>query len=61
VEEAFALLCGRVDKALGEPAAVRYFLNHVDEVSRPAMRREVLPEVNRELARRGVSDRQPAA
>src|SRR5690349_12394051 len=45
----------------GEAAAVRYFLNHVDEVSRPAMRRDRLAEVRHELAIRGVSNRPPAA
>src|SRR2546429_365655 len=45
LEEAFALLCQRVQETLGEPAAVRYVLNHVDESDRPAMRRELLAEV----------------
>ncbi len=42
-------------------AAIRYFLNHVDEVSRPAMRRDLLAEVNRELAIGAVYNRPPAA
>jgi hypothetical protein len=45
----------------GGAAAIRFLLNHFDEVSQPAMRRELLPEVNDELARRGVSRRPPAA
>jgi hypothetical protein len=45
----------------GAAAAVRYFRNHVDEVGRSAMRRDLLPELNRELAARGVSHRPPAA
>jgi hypothetical protein len=45
----------------GRAAAIRFLLNHFDEVSRPAMPHELLPEVNHELARRGVSRRPPAA
>jgi hypothetical protein len=39
---------------------IRFLLNHVDEVSRPAKRRGLLPEVNRELAARGVRQRPTA-
>jgi hypothetical protein len=55
VEAAFAELCQRADEALGEPAAVRHFLNHVDETDRDALRWELLSEVGRELARRQAS------
>jgi hypothetical protein len=36
-------------------AAVRHFLNHVDEIDRDTLRRELLGEVRRELARRHSS------
>jgi len=45
VEEYFARLCARADEALGEPAAIRHFLNHVDDVERATMRAELLAEV----------------
>ncbi len=50
VEDYFAHLCFQADQALGEPAASRYFLNHVDDAPRAEMRRELLEEVNRALA-----------
>jgi hypothetical protein len=52
VEEYFARVCHDIDQALGEPAACRYFLNAWDEEPREHMRRELLAEVQRELARR---------
>jgi hypothetical protein len=55
VEAAFAELCQRADEALGEPAAVRHFLNHVDDTDRDTLRRELLAEVGRELVRRQSS------
>jgi hypothetical protein len=55
VTAAFAELCQRADEVLGEPAAVRHFLNHVDEIDRDRLRRGLLAEVGRELARRQSS------
>jgi hypothetical protein len=52
VETAFALLCQRVGEAMGEPTAIRYFLNHVDEIDRQQMCRELLAEVRLVLVRR---------
>jgi hypothetical protein len=52
VETAFALLCQRVGEAMGEPTAIRPFLNHVDEIDRRQMRRELLAEVRLALVRR---------
>ena len=54
-------MCGHVDKALGEHAAMRHFLNHVDAGSRPAMRCDLPAEVKRALPRRGASSLTPAA
>jgi hypothetical protein len=52
VEEAFALACVGAGEALGEPSAVRYFLNWYDDADRSVMRRELLAEVNMALADR---------
>jgi hypothetical protein len=52
VEEFFAQACYEADQRLGEPAAVRYFLNWYDDTPRPEMRRQLLAEVNRALAHR---------
>lgn len=52
VEEAFALTLFKVDELLGQPAAVRYFLNWVDETERARVRRELLAEVNAALLSR---------
>jgi len=52
VEEYFARMCFEADKALGEPAACRWFLNWFDETPRAAARQELLAEVNRTLAQR---------
>ncbi len=52
VEEYFARLCFEVDQRLGEPAACRWFLNWFDETPRDDMRRLLLAEVQRTLARR---------
>lgn len=52
LEECFAAACYRADQLLGEPAACRYFLNAVDEWSRPDLIRNLLPEVERALAER---------
>src|SRR5436305_828989 len=52
VEEFFARVCFEADQRLGEPAAVRYFLNWYDDTPRDEMRRQLLAEVNRTLAER---------
>jgi hypothetical protein len=52
VEEYFARMCFEADKALGEPAACRWFLNWFDECPRAEVRQELLAEVNRGLAQR---------
>jgi hypothetical protein len=59
VETAFALACQGASERLGEPGAVRWFLNAYDEMSRDQMRRELLTEVCRTLAERGIAE--PAA
>jgi hypothetical protein len=56
VEEFFARMCFEVDKRLGEPAAVRWFLNWYDETSRFRMRREMLAEIGVEEQRRKESN-----
>jgi hypothetical protein len=52
VEEFFARMCFEIDRRLGEPAGCRWFLTWHDETPRDEMRRELLPEVERELSRR---------
>jgi hypothetical protein len=52
VEEYFAQACFEADQRLGEQAACRYFLNWYDDTPRDEMRRQLLAEVNRTLARR---------
>ena len=52
VEEGFARMCFEIDKAMGEPAACRWFLNWFDDTPRDEMRRELLVEVQRALAQR---------
>lgn len=52
VEEFFAKACFEADERLGSPAACRWFLNWFDGTPRDVMRRELLPEVERELANR---------
>jgi hypothetical protein len=59
VEEFFARMCFEVDNAMGEPAACRWFLNYWDDTPRDEMRREMLHEVNREIARRDHDERNP--
>jgi hypothetical protein len=62
VEEFFARMCFEIDQRLGEPAACRWFLTWFDETPRDEMRRGLLAEVNRALARRAAADRKaPAA
>lgn len=53
VSEYFAETCFEADRLLGEPAAVRWFLNWYDEAPRDEMRRGLLGEVIREQALRG--------
>lgn len=52
LEERFAQACCRADQLLGEPAAVRYFLNEVDEWTREELRQNLLPEVDLALTQR---------
>lgn len=52
VEEFFAGACHDADERLGEPAACRHFLNWFDDAPLDQMRRDLLPEVETELARR---------
>jgi hypothetical protein len=56
LESHFAEACFEADRRLGEPAAVRYFLNWYDDVPRDVMRRELLAEISRELPRRHDAD-----
>ncbi len=55
VEEVFAKWCYAVDQEINEPAGCRWFLNWADETPRDQMRFALLPEVRRELERRGES------
>lgn len=48
-EEQFAKACFEADQKLGEPAAIRYFLNWYDETPREEMRLELLEEINLNL------------
>lgn len=54
VDQRFAELCLQADQRLGEPAEGRWFLNWFDETPRDEMRRQLLPEVEDELDRRGA-------
>lgn len=56
VEEFFARKCFEADGILGEPAAVRWFLNWFDDTPRDEMRRELLAEVTLALEGREVAD-----
>lgn len=51
-EECFARYCFEADQLLGEVAACRWFLNWFDDAPRDEMRRELLAEVELELASR---------
>lgn len=55
----FAQTCYEADRRLGEPAACRGFLDWFDETPRADMRRLLLAEVSRTLARRTCAS--PAA
>jgi hypothetical protein len=61
VEEYFARMCFETDQRLGEPAAIRWFLNWFDETPREEMRRHLLGEVNRTLAGRGAASGEEAS
>lgn len=61
VEEFFARMCYEVDARMGEPAAVRWFLNWYDETPRDEMRRKLLAEVERAMAARGLGKKRGAA
>jgi hypothetical protein len=52
VEDYFGKLCMDVDFTLGEPGSVRWFLDWFDHMPRDLMRRQLLAEVNVELATR---------
>jgi len=54
IEEAFARTCLEADTRLGEPAVCRFFIGWVDEAPLETIRAELLPEIDRELTRRGV-------
>jgi hypothetical protein len=60
VEQFFARTCFETDQRLGEPAAVRWFLNWFDETPRADMCRQLLAEVNRTLAGRGAANSREA-
>lgn len=51
-EEYFARMCFECDKAVGEAAGCRWFLNFWDETSRKEAIALLLPEVEAELVRR---------
>lgn len=50
VESFFAARCWEADQKLGEPGAVRWLLNWIDDTPRDEMRRELLIEVQRSLS-----------
>ncbi len=50
--EAFNRTCDAIDRAMGEPAAVRYLLCFFDDTPRMTMRGDLLPEVERAIAQR---------
>jgi hypothetical protein len=52
VELAFAMACSQADERLGEPAAVRWFLNWYDDTPRHEMCVKLLAEVRGALAER---------
>jgi hypothetical protein len=61
VEDFFAQVCFGADKALGEPAGCRWFLNWFDETPRAQMRLALLAEIDLALAGREPSRDQSAA
>jgi hypothetical protein len=52
VENYFGTLCEKAGRRLGGAAGAAQMLNWIDDTPRDEMRRELLPEVERELARR---------
>jgi len=54
VEQFFARKCFETDERLGEPVAIRWFLNWFDEAPQNLMRHELLAEVSRALVSRGA-------
>ncbi len=61
IERAFAECCFRADELLGEPAAVRYWLNAVDGWTRDELLANLVPEVQRTLAERDRLGREEGA
>jgi hypothetical protein len=59
IEAYFSEACFEADRRLGEPAAVRYFLNWYDDAPRSEMRHQLLREVKQELSRRTKSESSP--
>lgn len=53
-EEFFARVCFDADTALGEPSICRWFINWFDDTPRDEMRRKLVVEVEREIARRAA-------
>lgn len=51
VEEFVTRLCAEIDRRLGEPTASRWFMHWFDDTPRDLMRRQLLAEVSRTLAR----------
>lgn len=60
-EEHFAKVCFECDQVLGEPGVIRHFLNWFDNSPREEMRRELLFEVDWELALRSGGEKHPLA
>jgi len=54
VEESFARLCYQADDRMGEPAAVKYFLNAWDDTEHTQARTALLALVQEELQRRAA-------
>jgi hypothetical protein len=61
LEERFAHTCWEADQLIGEPAAIRYFLNWIDETPREQMRQELLAEVELALTQRVQEPETPLA
>ncbi len=55
VEEYFSRVCAAADQAIGEPASCRWLLNWFDDEPRSQVVAALLPEVEREIARRVVA------
>ena len=60
VQDFFAKCCFEADARLGEPAACHWFLNWFDDTPREWVRRDLLAEVELELARRDWSNNSAA-